>query len=729
MAEATHEIALPGCTPTPLAHYLKALGVLRLVSEQVDAGARGWWQDDLFHLRSSLDVDGLMGFFLDDYRPTPLVAPWNGGSGFYPNDRDVGIDAISSSEVDRLSGYAHTITLCRSMLADLGLKKAPKDDEKEALLTVCRSRLPDRAVTWLDAAFVLTNDGPSYPPLLATGGIDNRLEFTNNFMQRVAELIVAETGEATPRSRDLLQGALLDVAAHDLLRKNPRRPRKPIGQFSPGAAGGANAAADFDGDAVTNAWTYVLMLEGALLFSGSVSRRMGTAGTGAASYPFTVKTSGAGWPSIAHGDEVHPTKTQPQPPTHEIWLPLWSRPASLSEIATLLREGRANLGTRQAANGVEFARAVATLGVDRGIASFQRFAFMQRHGKNHMATPMGAWAVPERAWSSVGLLDQLDRNRWITSLQNAAKLKRTPQRIKRVLQRIQSAMMDVCRHDTPPHWQQVLMALGAAEQAMVRSPQTTASSRLSPLPSLSTGWLRACEDDSPEYRLALSLASIRAEEKIGPLRANMVPLSQWGRRPRFNTQRMDEPFVVWGHGDLVANMTATLMRRCMDARRLGLDALPLRGTRPARLDDIGAFIYAEIDEEKLEGLLWGLNAVWLDAEWTGPNVGGVLPAGYSLLKLVHLPHPLVRLPGAEPVEVRYDPEVSRLACAGRMTEAGERAAHRLQVSGLPVAAGGVPETPELSRRIAAALLFPISAQAVERLCDHVLLPQQEEQTV
>ncbi|MGC9320502.1 MAG: type I-G CRISPR-associated protein Cas8g1/Csx17, partial [Armatimonadota bacterium] len=335
---------------------------------------------------------------------------------------------------------------------------------------------------------------------------------------------------------------------------------------------------------------------------------------------------------------------------------------------------------------------------------------------------------------SVGLLEQVDRDGWLTSLCVIASLKKTPERVKRALHRIQQAIMDVCRHDTPVRWQEVLMALGAAEQAMVRSPRTTASSGLSPVPSLSQGWLRVCDDDSPEFRLALSLASIRAQEKIGPLRANMVPLRQWDSYPRFriegsaSSRRLkSDPAVVWGHGDLSSNLAAVLMRRCMDSRRLGLDALPLCGTRPARLDDIGAFIYEEIDESKLEDLLWGLNAVWLDREWTAPNYGGVLPAGYSLLKLVHLPHPVKRSPAATPVEIRYDPEVSRLACAGRMLEATGRAAHRLRASGLPVAIEGVPETPEMSRRIAAALLFPVSKEAVAALCDHVLLPHEEEQ--
>jgi hypothetical protein len=35
-----------GCAPVPLAHYLKALGILRLVLEQADGAARGIWQGD-----------------------------------------------------------------------------------------------------------------------------------------------------------------------------------------------------------------------------------------------------------------------------------------------------------------------------------------------------------------------------------------------------------------------------------------------------------------------------------------------------------------------------------------------------------------------------------------------------------------------------------------------------------------------------------------------------------
>ncbi len=102
-------LILKGCTVEPMAGYLKALAVLRLVSEQADPGARGWWEGNAFCLESKFDEDGLVGFFLDEYCPTPIVAPWNGGSGFSEGDRRDGIDAILGSDSPRFAEYGRTI--------------------------------------------------------------------------------------------------------------------------------------------------------------------------------------------------------------------------------------------------------------------------------------------------------------------------------------------------------------------------------------------------------------------------------------------------------------------------------------------------------------------------------------------------------------------------------------------------------------------------------------------
>ncbi len=110
---ATFEVDLPGCRPAPLASYLKALGILRLVAEQKDGEALGFWRDDAFVIRSSLSAEALVTFFADEWRPTPVVSPWNGGSGFWPSTSDEALRKIETSGDPRLREYAAAIGFAR----------------------------------------------------------------------------------------------------------------------------------------------------------------------------------------------------------------------------------------------------------------------------------------------------------------------------------------------------------------------------------------------------------------------------------------------------------------------------------------------------------------------------------------------------------------------------------------------------------------------------------------
>ena len=58
-----HKVIFPGCTAAPFGSYFKALGVLRLISDQVDSEARGWWEGETFIIESSLDEEGITHFF------------------------------------------------------------------------------------------------------------------------------------------------------------------------------------------------------------------------------------------------------------------------------------------------------------------------------------------------------------------------------------------------------------------------------------------------------------------------------------------------------------------------------------------------------------------------------------------------------------------------------------------------------------------------------------------
>src|SRR5438874_6145998 len=124
-------IRLEGCEVEPLGSYLKALAVLRLVTEQVDSKARGWWVPACFCLETILGQDGLVQFFLERYAPTPILSPWNGGSGFYPKDRKVGMEAITTSTGDRFSVYRDAIQKARQ-IAGVGEEKGASKGEEDA---------------------------------------------------------------------------------------------------------------------------------------------------------------------------------------------------------------------------------------------------------------------------------------------------------------------------------------------------------------------------------------------------------------------------------------------------------------------------------------------------------------------------------------------------------------------------------------------------------------------
>lgn len=367
---------LEGCAPVPLAGYLKALGVFRLAAEQSDEDARGFWQSERFVLRTKLTEHELVRYFIEAWWPTPIVAPWNGGSGFWPKDNREGFDAIKSSNSSRLKTYIETIRVCEELIAEKELEQAPKDDEKTEFIGYLRARLSDDACRWLDGAIVLTTEGPRYPPVLGTGGNDGRLDFSNNFMRRVAQVNSIDPEE----NCKLLQASLFSAPATNLKKG-------AVGQFSPGAAGGVNAGVGFEAEARVNPWDFILTVEGAIVFAAAAVRRHAHDRAAAFAYPFATRAVGAGTGATTLADE--------QDARSEFWTPLWSRAVSLEELLHLMSEGRAVLDLKAARDGLDFARAAGELGFARGIDAFQRHGFLMRAGKAYFATPLGRVRVEE----------------------------------------------------------------------------------------------------------------------------------------------------------------------------------------------------------------------------------------------------------------------------------------------------------------------------------------------
>ncbi len=124
---------LTGCSPSPLALYLKALGILRIVAEQADSQVRGWWQDEHFCLLTKLDRKELESFFLEKYSPTPFLSPWNKGCGFFKVN-DPGLVPVENSTASRFATFRQGIAESRSLLDEIskadGAFRAIKDRTK-----------------------------------------------------------------------------------------------------------------------------------------------------------------------------------------------------------------------------------------------------------------------------------------------------------------------------------------------------------------------------------------------------------------------------------------------------------------------------------------------------------------------------------------------------------------------------------------------------------------------
>lgn len=723
------ELVLSGCNPEPLMSYLKALGVFRLVAEQADPSAMLSWRGGVAHLQSTIDRHELVDFFVERYKPTPIAAPWNGGSGFYGGG-SAPLERIATSNVERLQVYRETIERIRRFLPE----KKPTEDEKEAFLIRCRSELPDEMVPWLDVCFVLGEARVTFFPLLGTGGNDGRLDFTNNFMQRLAEVVPFHT-EAAPisESRSLLSAALF---ADTLVSLG----RSAVGQFNPGGIGGANGTQGaFEADSRVNAWEFVLMLEGALLFAGSVARRLGVGSGLRAAFPFSVESVAVGYGSAVGSEETTDGSRA------ELWLPLWDQPCTLAEVRHLFAEGRAQLGRRQARNSIEFAIAANLLGVNRGVTSFARYGFLKRNGLAFLATPLGHLSVESRP--KARLLNDPPITEWLERWRRACSDKeKTPARYQTALKQVDRAMFAFANRSQKgseeTHLLHVLTALGNAERTLSQGMRFAANKYLRPLQGLSMQWLEQANDRSPEFRLAAAVAGIGGQrEGIPPFRAFIEQVDV----TNFISWSPENTSAVWSSRPLQANLAAVFRRRQLEACRSGRTGAALSSPRPASLADVATFLRSETDDEKLASLLWALPTLnWANIDippaerTTSPDV--VIPFEFGVLRLLVDPLHLVASGNSwtcnDTAEcTQPDPDIFALLVGGRpsaVRAAMERATRRLKSNAFRVIGnrngrqvnkpiGGFISSvaPE---RLLAAMLFPLAKHDLERLANLVLYP-------
>jgi CRISPR-associated protein Csx17 len=730
-------------------NYLKALGVLKIIVEQnFDPSSRGSWKDGIFCLHTKLTEEELCHSFTNRYRPTPLFSPWNGEAGFLA-DSGSGYDAITklkASTSDAFQPLRAAISEIQSigLLADLSqqrsiekpLKKKKKSGKlttaesdalkaataqikalKEQAIYQLRANLPEQSLAWLDACLVVGQDGFKPAPYLGSGGVDGRMEFSVNFINNL--MLIMED----PKSLSWLRSALLGT-------NEERNIATSIGQFAPGRIGGANGTQGMEGSSMINPWDFVLMMEGAMFLAGSNTRRLGITGGSKSSFPFTMNPAPLGVETLNESDGSQSKG--------ELWLPLWERPASIGELKQLFAEGRADLNGKQARDGLDFSRAIANLGVDRGIKAFSRQAFLQRNGLSFIATPLGHFNVSEK--SNASLLREIDP--WLSVMKRSCNDK-TPARFRNALREIEQSIFDYCQHgDTTgdaSRFQRILISLGKAERVIASAPKFRADAKgLRPISQLSSAWITAAADSTHEWEIALALASLYHPE-IGPIRLNLEDTAIRGTSITWVDRNHA---AVWSAADLPANLAAVLYRRVMMADKAGNASHALTSSHRASLASISAFLTGDLDFPRITDLLWALS-LCKTHEYRSPSPqrstgdNPILPAAYSLLKLLFHPHQEDANQSNPP---RPDLGILGLLRADRTAEACQRTVRILRGKNLtarPFAMRGFPsrdsEWLDLAAdsppaHLAAALLIPISHKSIDFLNKRILRTNESQES-
>jgi len=561
--------ACPGLGSRPLATYLAALGLAKVVGEQADPQARFGWSGESFTIRST--VTDLVEFLIAAYRPTPVVSPWNGGSGFGAKDKgqvEV-LDQIVDSDTERLAAYRATITAARQLLS-----VADPSWDKGRTVQELRNWLPDEALAWLDAAVVLTSDGAVFPPLLGTGGNDGRLDFSSNFHQRLVT-VLPELGAKAATSRGW---------ASDLLNGTSTTPLigAAIGQYDPLAAGGPSSSIHGAADSLVNPWLFVLMVEGLMWFASAPARRLGES-RGRAAMPFTVYSSPDG-PIPGAANETA---------RGELWAPVF-RSITAAHLRQIMGEARASWLGKTAETVPAMYGAVRTFGVDRGIDAFERYGFLQRNGLAFVAAPLDRVEVQQVAGASLAQQPQ----RRATVFEKAGG-----QATAEAARRFDRALVDYIRDPKPELLLRLLARQTRLEVTALRAEGNRGELRrpvhLAPAAD-ALAFLDPLLARSAEARVAAGIASgfVGRGEHAVPIRRLLI-----GTDPG---QQHDARPVVAGLGsrplvDVLADLLVWLAHHPADDPRVERGWLPFGGHRhPAHWSDVHAWAAGQLDDRLVE---------------------------------------------------------------------------------------------------------------------------------
>ena len=427
--------------------------------------------------------------------------------------------------------------------------KSSKDDMLSA-----RNVASDTEVAILDSHIaVVSRSKKSYNPIFGTGGNFGRRKFASNWTSSRKGPSSVKHEISGPKRDDYLDFTLFGIPT-ELPTING------LGSWNQLASKRYTSTikgAERCEEGAVSPWTYALAVEGGMLNTGSIGKRYGTY-IRYSRFPFITTTKTVNSKGDASTD-------------NDYWAPVWSEPASLFEVQSLLTRGLAWTGKRYVEKGTDMAVAILNLGVDAGIDEFIRFGFRQTTSTNTKESmPFQRIPVPERHDDSGLILSKLNRvlHRIVAD---------KPASMKTALYCLEESLIDTAStpEDTD-RWQKVLLRYYGVRKIIDRNKDLRKKFKNVRF-ELPIGFVDKMGSLSPEQRIAWAIASMGIREFV------------------FGDER------VWHDTDGKRALMTLLKRRTLDKRNQGA----LYGKTQCSLQDMSLLVNGLLDIEEI-------------ARWVGP---------------------------------------------------------------------------------------------------------------
>jgi CRISPR-associated protein Csx17 len=589
---------LKGCRHDILGHYLKAIGLLRVLAkcaDQVhrDPDAEGWWDmgQACFCLRSEKcpTMGKLVEFFEKHYRPTPLAAGWNGDVGL--DEKTAKALKIESERTLALSFSGRVVTgkpEGQLLLGKLSTRQA---------FDAFRDAIEQTLAECIDAISAPRYSHGGDNPLWLNKSIAGRAHALRTHWEYVAKW------ENLRTQKDL--AAFVSLVTSSLEGNSPfTKPQKGKGTpFFSDAIKAYNVGSGWVEEKFPfNALDYILAVEGAFAMRGTVARTLGANTRRFAAFPFVFDT----------GENLVNKDGETKQTAAALWFPIWDRHITFLELASFIGDAQARLPGKEVRFSAEFSRALHSQGVDAGFSGWQEFRFKQ--------------LITDVPWITTGryvgihcrkeatLLNQaltpLDESNFLDQFDLFRKKdgkfdKNGPHRVRATV----NAAMETAAHEPTPHHCLVLLEsiFSACRQMCVSKSfreklRGKRASFFQALPMEEWNTLLNPLESQAEFRIARALASITGLQRQGdggysaaqPILGSLLPLT-CGRSSWFLPEKGDRTQQdVWTGTDLAYDLAAVLRRRYVDSLK---DEQPaLRAVHGAKLDDVLTFLRGGLDD-------------------------------------------------------------------------------------------------------------------------------------